>query len=514
MQPPPQTQAFISAEGRYHLLEDIYLSEALQPNGTMGTSISLVTVKFKDSKPKLKESPNISSELIETLDTEATANLNNSNNNTSISSGSGIVNTNKEYLTSILDKEGFSLFTPSLKKKSKASVAKTNSSLVQKIIQHENLVSILLSRTMEHTYAFYNVGKAFYWVDIQLPHEPLSQIIFTKSYPTCHDVNKLTRSGEQLDVVIGLSSGDVIWFDPLSSKYSRINKQGIINNSSVTSIKWVPGSETLVLVGHSDGSLIVYDKDKDDQSFIPNSPTPNSIVCITKPSLKLTAKYNPQIHWQISTKPISAFAFSPDFSLLAVVSLDGGLRIIDYHEEILTDIFTSYFGGMTCVCWSPDRKYILTGGQDDLITIWSYPDQKIIARCQGHNAWVTGVAFDFWKCDEENYRFGSVGEDSQLLLWDFSLRALPKVKGRVRRGSQSIHSVHSTVGVKDADTIGPVLHPLKSRNQVMMLKPLMAQSVHQDPLCSIVFREEAIITTCKKGHIKIWKRPMAKIGLS
>jgi WD40 repeat protein len=86
------------------------------------------------------------------------------------------------------------------------------------------------------------------------------------------------------------------------------------------------------------------------------------------------------------------------------------------------------------VCWSPDGRYILTGGQDDLVTIWAFREQRIIARCQGHQSWVTGVAFDPWRCDEHDYRFGSVGEDTKLLLWDFSVNALhkPKVRKDVR----------------------------------------------------------------------------------
>lgn len=77
-----------------------------------------------------------------------------------------------------------------------------------------------------------------------------------------------------------------------------------------------------------------------------------------------------------------------------------------------------------CVCWSPDAKYMVSGGQDDLVTIWSLAERKIIARCQGHNSWVSAVAFDPWRCDERNYRLGSVGDDCRLLLWDFNVGML------------------------------------------------------------------------------------------
>lgn len=52
----------------------------------------------------------------------------------------------------------------------------------------------------------------------------------------------------------------------------------------------------------------------------------------------------------------------------------------------------------------------------------------MIARCEGHEAFVTGVAFDRWRCDDQTYRFGSVGEDCNLILWDFSLAALQNPK--------------------------------------------------------------------------------------
>ena len=110
----------------------------------------------------------------------------------------------------------------------------------------------------------------------------------------------------------------------------------------------------------------------------------------------------------------------------------------------LTDIYPSYYGGFICVCWSPDGKYVLTGGQDDLVSIWTLAERQIIARCPGHHSWVTAVAFDPWRCDDRNYRFGSVGEDCRLLLWDFNVGMLhrPKAVSQPSR-SQTLHPVHA-----------------------------------------------------------------------
>lgn len=37
---------------------------------------------------------------------------------------------------------------------------------------------------------------------------------------------------------------------------------------------------------------------------------------------------------------------------------------------------------------SPDGKYILTGGEDDLVQVWSMEDQAVVAWGVGHNSWV------------------------------------------------------------------------------------------------------------------------------
>lgn len=209
-----------------------------------------------------------------------------------------------------------------------------------------------------------------------------------------------------------------------------------------------------------DGALVVYDKEKEDAAFSPeenetytngeaekrngNGETRTKIR-VDKSVHSKNQKTNPVSFWKLSNQRINAFAFSPDSRRLAVVSEDGTLRIIDYLKEEwvsspslriscgtntvrLLDLYSSYYGGFLCVCWSPDAKYVLTGGQDDLVSIWSVAEGTIVARCQGHQSYVTAVCFDPWRCDDRNYRFGSVGEDCRLLLWDFSVGMLHRPK--------------------------------------------------------------------------------------
>lgn len=188
----------------------------------------------------------------------------------------------------------------------------------------------------------------------------------------------------------------------------------------------------------------------------------------------------------------------------------------------LLDHFHSYYGGLICVCWSPDGKYVLTGGQDDLISIWHVPESALIARCQGHHSWVTSVAFDPWRCDDKNYRFGSVGEDRRLCLWDFSVGMLHRPRGagggaaaKTRHGSiASRGTVLARAETQDSEVVdgdsgnqpgsgaagsfaGP--HPVEPRASTAMLPPVLTKVVDADPLSWLEFTEEAIMTSCKSG---------------
>jgi len=180
-----------------------------------------------------------------------------------------------------------------------------------------------------------------------------------------------------------------------------------------------------------------------------------------------------------------------------------------------------------CVCWSPDGKYVLTGGQDDLVSIWSVTESVIVARCQGHQSWVTAVAFDPWRCDDRNYRFGSVGEDCRLLLWDFSVGMLhrPKAASVRHRGSISsrfttpLHRAetqntttsrlrsNSNLTTEADDEIISIKHPVEPRARTAMLPPVLSKKIDPDPLCWLTFTDDAIITSCKSGHIRTWNRP-------
>ncbi|OMH79566.1 Catabolite repression protein creC, partial [Zancudomyces culisetae] len=439
-------------------------------------------------------------------------------------------------------------------------VTRAKSSFVQRIVQASNIGNWLTAADQQTVFIFLNASRTFLWSGTRSDHEGdqqlLSRMDLSYNTPTCHDVNPLTRTTSKLELVLGFETGDLLCYDALQCKYERMNKARE-NDWPITKVKWIPGSETRFVAATKDGYLMTLDRAKGTWNFpkISSDPTqhggctsnrtsiPDFFQCLTEPN----RQSNPINLFHISNEAITDVSFSPDCQHVALVGEDGYLRIFDYVQNKLRDVFQSYFGGFTCVCWSGDGRYILTGGKDDLVSVWSFHDRTLVARCQGHKSWVRGVAFDnFMYANEGEYRFGSVGEDNMLLFWDFSMRSLIRPQNLVSNTffNNSNESTLSTKGVKlsvyspnltsstnicnttnnvgtgnesdknnsnnnDSNTtsLETIIHPLASRDEVSTLFPVVSVAAHGAPICNIQFSKSWVATACKHGIIKIWKRP-------
>ncbi|KIV83238.1 hypothetical protein PV11_05284 [Exophiala sideris] len=583
---------FQAGEGRYVLRDDLQLatppphpSEApvINPNPlstsvvppTTGVKLSLVSLNPKQVSPEIYRTPTATSSLLrwkslglntskepkeskkleEVKEKEPEPRLSIETTSDTSNPAASANGSHKSSAIKIFG-EGNAALSPVIsrgdnlkRRKPKNNIVKSNSSFVSRVIPHEALAKKLTERDQGGTFCFANINRAFQWLDLSssAKQDPMTKILFTKAHMLCHDVNPATKHQTHIDVVMGSSASDIIWYEPMSQKYARINKNGIINNTAVAKIKWIPGSENHFLAAHMDGMLVVYDKEKEDAPFVSEELVDEGIsiedeekstFVITKSVNSSNQKANPVACWRISTQAITDFAFSPDSKHLAVVGDDGYLRIIDYLHERLTDIYSCYYGAFTCVCWSPDGKYVLTGGQDDLVTIWSLHERSIIARCHGHDSWVTAVAFDPWRCDEKTYRFGSVGDDCKLLLWDFSVGILHRPKGATGRprGSVSAQSVSllrqrtesasvinrvrsdsqrtGSIQVDVVDESEFLSHGVEPRARTALLPPVMSKKIDEHPLSGLAFEQDCIITSCLEGHVRTWDRPTEAPGSS
>lgn len=166
----------------------------------------------------------------------------------------------------------------------------------------------------------------------------------------------------------------------------------------MTCLKWLPGSSNHFLAAHASGHLYLYNEDLPCTPATPTYAPLRSGDGFAVHACKAKQPRNPLHRWTFTTTAsggaINEMAFSPCGQLLAIVSQDGFLRVFDYERQELLGVARSYFGGFLCVCWSPDGKYIVVGGEDDLVTVWSVAERRVVARGQGHRSWVSVVAFD------------------------------------------------------------------------------------------------------------------------
>ncbi|KAJ2252473.1 hypothetical protein GGI13_003261 [Coemansia sp. RSA 455] len=386
---------------------------------------------------------------------------------------------------------------------SKGIVTKSTSTFVSRIVTNENLARWIVGDNQHSTYLMFNAPRCMAWVGLQpeCSGETLARFDLVSNTPLCHDINQSTRGENRLDMVMGFVHGNIIWYDPISGKYARLNKNSGYT-PAIVCVRWIPGSGSLFMVGTDDGCVMIMDRTKED-FCVPALAHSNRRLTMDAFEVagSLKPKCNPVAFWKLGGRQVTCIAFSPDGQRVAIGSEDGGLRIVDYLNEILEDVYLSYFGGFTCCAWSEDGKYVVAGGKDDLITVWSFYDQTIVARCQGHESWVRAIAFDpVGHEDESTYRFMSVADDAKLLVWDFSLAALHRPRAPLHR----VEDVHLR-GYDDGPS--DIVHPRLPRAAVAVLQPLVAVAIHDSPICSLQFSQDLLVTACRRGIIKVWKRP-------
>ncbi|XP_024187271.1 dystrophia myotonica WD repeat-containing protein [Rosa chinensis] len=366
------------------------------------------------------------------------------------------------------------------------------------------------------SYLIFNVGDAIFISDLNTQDkDPIKSLHFSTSNPVCHAFDQDAKDGH--DLIIGLNSGDVYsvslrqQLQDVGKKLvgaQHYNKDGSVSNSRCTSIAWVPGGDGSFVVAHADGNLYVYEKSKDgagDTSFPVIKDQSQFSVAHARYS-----KSNPIARWHICLGSINSIAFSTDGAYLATVGRDGYLRVFDYSKEQLVCGGKSYYGAQLCCAWSADGKYILAGGEDDLVQVWSMEDRKVVAWGEGHNSWVSGVAFDSYSegiGETVMYRFGSVGQDTQLLLWDLEMDEIVVPLRRCPPGGSPTYSTGSQSSHWDNALPVGTLQPAPSMRDVPKISPLVAHRVHTEPLSGVMFTQESVLTVCREGNIKIWMRP-------
>nr|CAB3267688.1 WD repeat-containing protein 20 [Phallusia mammillata] len=270
----------------------------------------------------------------------------------------------------------------------------------------------------------FTVGRELFYFGYKSLVQPSQHLEFLdkRTYkgvqPTCHHINKFSASNETVKVAVGFTAGQVQVIDVKTKQSLQImNEDRSVEKSRVTCVKWLPESENVLLSAHASGNMYTYDVSQPSTNALPIFHTQPHILgegytiyaLKTKTTSSSTSSNgngnnattkNPLFKWIMATdgSGIHTFQFSPCGRFVAVAMQNGYLRVINHSTFEMHGCMKSYFGGLLSCSWSPDGRYIVTGGEDDLVNVWSFCEKCVIARGYGHRSWVSEVSFDPFCC--------------------------------------------------------------------------------------------------------------------
>ncbi|KAK5970480.1 WD repeat-containing protein 20 [Trichostrongylus colubriformis] len=267
----------------------------------------------------------------------------------------------------------------------------------------------------------FNVGRELYVYLYKGIHtaadlsKPIDKRVYKGTYPTCHHFNQETATSTNCSLIIGFSAGQIQLIDPFHKEYqaSRLyNEERFIDKTGVTCLRWVPGQKQHFLVSYSSGYMYLYNEELQCPLAPPVYQAFKQGDKYSVYMCKAKTTRNPVYRWQIGEGGINQFAFSgPDAKMLATVG----------HQFMNCPASQFLCSGLLTLAWSPDAKLIVTGGEDDLLTVYNVQEKRVVCRGQGHKSWISQVQFDPYMCtvDGEHELNGlgalDIGSDDEKL---------------------------------------------------------------------------------------------------
>ncbi|MDD5491431.1 MAG: WD40 repeat domain-containing protein [bacterium] len=139
-------------------------------------------------------------------------------------------------------------------------------------------------------------------------------------------------------------------------------------------------------------------------SFQPSDPGDFSIRLWNAASGKLLAVLRGH-SWNVRT-----LSFSPDGKFLASGGFDNSIRLWDIASRKELKVLREQEGGVSGVAFSPDGKLLASCG--NTIKLWAIADGKVIQEISGHTDFVTAIAFS---PDGKTLASGSM--DGSIKIW-------------------------------------------------------------------------------------------------
>lgn len=271
----------------------------------------------------------------------------------------------------------------------------------------------------------YNVANSLHFTDQRAASGEPPDVLEMRARPTCHDLHWCERAAAggtgspELELLVGFLTGEVLLWRPLQRRSSSSRgvavpccKEGGADGAGVSVLKWMPRSDACFVTAHVNGRLLFYDRRKAEEGGSPplrgeggggGRRGVRHSISIRRDANGPLTRHSPCASWNVSDAAINALAFTADGQRLALATGDGVLAVYDLgalrssrrsaplaaplpnaprHRharrallagtqrtptETLLVRLGSYFGGLLCCCWSRDGRYLISGGEDDMV---------------------------------------------------------------------------------------------------------------------------------------------------
>ena len=127
---------------------------------------------------------------------------------------------------------------------------------------------------------------------------------------------------------------------------------------------------------------------------------------------------------KLSERSLRTGSQSPNNAYLAIGSSDGSIYIREGESlQAVCTIEKAHEPSVFAVCFSPCGQYLLSGGRDAVLRIWSVPDGfRLVEEISAHLYTINDICYS-----EAGQHFFTASRDRTIKIWDAQTFALLKV---------------------------------------------------------------------------------------
>ncbi|KAF0288406.1 WD repeat-containing protein 20 [Amphibalanus amphitrite] len=308
--------------------------------------------------------------------------------------------------------------------------------------------------------------------------KPVDKRVYKSTSPTCHDFIVSKSSPDSTSLLVGFTGGQVQLIDSARQDASNIfNDEQLIEKTRVTCVKWLPNTPHQFLASHASGHLYLYSERLPCGPAAPTYQTFKQGDGFTVYTCKARSTRNPLYRWAADV------AFDPYTSVV-----DGGGEPASNGNGYSSD----------------------EGG--------AAPAPPLVT-----------------------YRIGSVGQDTQLCLWELTDDVLRRPYGRSRASvagvasepappastgslSARLSSLEKAAERAGSAAGGGGAAQRRERDRLIgtpgcprladcpILEPHVSCRVSHERLTALTFRRDCVVTACCDGYVCTWARPGTVTG--